>query len=109
MTAGAEQSSLFHDSVPRLLKYWLIAVNSLVKALLSSSIIFGLPFMVPPGTFIKVWISLYVARTDSERVRVLRSIGPVWDGNEVWLLAQRSISHFHNCMLPASVAFTCLR
>ena len=28
-----------------------------------------------------------VARTDLERRLVLRSIGPVWDGNEVWLLA----------------------
>lgn len=28
-----------------------------------------------------------VARTDLERRTVLRSIGPVWDANEVWLLA----------------------
>lgn len=28
-----------------------------------------------------------VARTPLERALVLRSIGPVWDGNEVWLLA----------------------
>ena len=27
-----------------------------------------------------------VARTEDERVQVARSIGPVWDGNEVWLL-----------------------
>jgi len=30
---------------------------------------------------------LYVARDDAERTMVLRSIGPVWDGNEVWLIA----------------------
>jgi cytochrome bd ubiquinol oxidase subunit II len=30
---------------------------------------------------------LLVARTDAERRSVLNSIGPVWDGNEVWLLA----------------------
>ena len=30
---------------------------------------------------------LFVARTDDERRMVLRAIGPVWDGNEVWLLA----------------------
>lgn len=29
----------------------------------------------------------FVARTDQERRTVLRSIGPVWDGNEVWLIA----------------------
>ncbi len=32
-------------------------------------------------------IHLFVARTDEERRRVLESIGPFWDGNEVWLLA----------------------
>jgi cytochrome d ubiquinol oxidase subunit II len=29
----------------------------------------------------------FVARNPLERAMVLRSIGPVWDGNEVWLLA----------------------
>jgi cytochrome d ubiquinol oxidase subunit II len=29
----------------------------------------------------------FVARTDSERRQVLGAIGPLWDGNEVWLLA----------------------
>lgn len=28
-----------------------------------------------------------VAETDAERKTLLRSIGPVWDGNEVWLIA----------------------
>ena len=32
-------------------------------------------------------ISPLVARNNSERQLVRRSIGPVWDGNEVWLLA----------------------
>lgn len=32
-------------------------------------------------------LHLFVARTDEERRTVLQSIGPVWDGNEVWLLA----------------------
>jgi cytochrome bd ubiquinol oxidase subunit II len=32
-------------------------------------------------------LHLFVARTDAERRCVLRSIGSVWDGNEVWLLA----------------------
>ncbi|MDP8990731.1 MAG: cytochrome d ubiquinol oxidase subunit II [Acidobacteriota bacterium] len=32
-------------------------------------------------------IHLWVARTEEERRRVLESIGPFWDGNEVWLLA----------------------
>jgi cytochrome bd ubiquinol oxidase subunit II len=32
-------------------------------------------------------LHLFVARTNQERRMVLRAIGPVWDGNEVWLLA----------------------
>jgi cytochrome bd ubiquinol oxidase subunit II len=32
-------------------------------------------------------VHLLVARTNAERRAVLGSIGPVWDGNEVWLLA----------------------
>jgi cytochrome bd ubiquinol oxidase subunit II len=32
-------------------------------------------------------IYLFVARTDADRRRLLGSIGPVWDGNEVWLIA----------------------
>jgi len=32
-------------------------------------------------------IYLIIARTNAERRAVLRTIGPVWDGNEVWLLS----------------------
>src|SRR5579872_1824969 len=32
-------------------------------------------------------LHLVAARTDAERRTVLAAIGPVWDGNEVWLLA----------------------
>jgi cytochrome bd ubiquinol oxidase subunit II len=32
-------------------------------------------------------LHLFIARTEEERGEVVRSIGPVWDGNEVWLLA----------------------
>jgi len=32
-------------------------------------------------------IHLLVARTPAERKQVLATIGPVWDGNEVWLIA----------------------
>jgi cytochrome d ubiquinol oxidase subunit II len=39
-------------------------------------------------------IHLFVARTDQERRQVLRSIGPVWDGNEVWLLAAGGTLYF---------------
>lgn len=39
-------------------------------------------------------VHLFVARTDRERRAVLRSIGPVWDGNEVWLLAGGGTLYF---------------
>jgi cytochrome d ubiquinol oxidase subunit II len=32
-------------------------------------------------------VYLFVARTEGERRIALRTIGPVWDGNEVWLIA----------------------
>ena len=39
-------------------------------------------------------IHLFVARTEQERQQVLHSIGPVWDGNEVWLLAGGGTLYF---------------
>jgi cytochrome bd ubiquinol oxidase subunit II len=32
-------------------------------------------------------VHLFVARNDRERRAIIRAIGPVWDGNEVWLIA----------------------
>lgn len=39
-------------------------------------------------------IHLFVARNDGERQQVLRSIGTVWDGNEVWLVAGGGTLYF---------------
>lgn len=39
-------------------------------------------------------VHLAVAKSDEERRMVLRSIGPVWDGNEVWLLAGGGTLYF---------------
>jgi cytochrome bd ubiquinol oxidase subunit II len=39
-------------------------------------------------------IYLIAAKTPDERRRVLRAIGPVWDGNEVWLLAAGGTLYF---------------
>jgi cytochrome d ubiquinol oxidase subunit II len=47
-------------------------------------------------------IHLWVARSDEERRLVLRSIGPVWDGNEVWLLAAAATLFFAFPLLYAS-------
>jgi cytochrome d ubiquinol oxidase subunit II len=47
-------------------------------------------------------VHLLVARTDGERRQVLKSIGPVWDGNEVWLLAGGGTLYFAFPALYAS-------
>src|SRR5579863_1905965 len=39
-------------------------------------------------------LHLFIARTDEERQMVIRTIGPVWDGNEVWLLAGGGTLYF---------------
>jgi cytochrome bd ubiquinol oxidase subunit II len=39
-------------------------------------------------------VHLFVARTEDERRQVIASIGPVWDGNEVWLLAGGGTLYF---------------
>ena len=47
-------------------------------------------------------IHLLVGRTSEERRQVLASIGPVWDGNEVWLLAAGGTLYFAFPALYAS-------
>ena len=47
-------------------------------------------------------VHLFVAKGEDERRMVLRSIGPVWDGNEVWLLAGGGTLYFAFPALYAS-------
>jgi cytochrome d ubiquinol oxidase subunit II len=47
-------------------------------------------------------IYLIVGKTSTERRQVMRSIGPVWDGNEVWLLAAGGTLYFAYPQLYAS-------
>jgi cytochrome d ubiquinol oxidase subunit II len=47
-------------------------------------------------------IYLIAAKTNDERRRILRAIGPVWDGNEVWLLAAGGTLYFAFPQLYAS-------
>ncbi len=47
-------------------------------------------------------IQLWVGRTDRERQTILKTIGPVWDGNEVWLLAAGGTLYFAFPALYAS-------
>ena len=54
-------------------------------------------------------IYLGAAKTPSERRTIMRAIGPVWDGNEVWLLAAGGTLYLHSrCYMPrASADSTC--
>jgi len=47
-------------------------------------------------------LHLVIARTDAERRLVLKTIGPVWDGNEVWLIAAGGTLYFAFPLLYAS-------
>ena len=47
-------------------------------------------------------LHLFLGRTDEERRKIIRSIGPVWDGNEVWLLATGGVLYFVFPQLYAS-------
>src|ERR1051325_8605130 len=47
-------------------------------------------------------LHLFIAKTDQERQTVIRTIGPVWDGNEVWLLAGGGTLYFAFPLLYAS-------
>jgi cytochrome d ubiquinol oxidase subunit II len=39
-------------------------------------------------------VHFFVGRDERERAAVIRSIGPIWDGNEVWLLATGGTLYF---------------
>src|SRR6478736_9242259 len=47
-------------------------------------------------------LHLIIAKTDQERRTVIRTIGPVWDGNEVWLIAGGGTIFFAFPLLYAS-------
>ena len=47
-------------------------------------------------------IYLGAGKTTEERRKILRAIGPVWDGNEVWLLAAGGTLYFAFPLLYAS-------
>src|ERR1700674_4970867 len=70
--------------------FWLVAIMVAIYVLLDG-------FDLGAGA-----IHLFVAKTDDERRQVLASIGPVLDGNEVWLLAAGGTLYFAFPALYAS-------
>lgn len=72
--------------------FWLVAVAVMITV-----------YVVLDGFDLGAGIAhLIVARKDSERRQVISSIGPVWDGNEVWLLAAGGVLYFAFPKLYAS-------
>ena len=47
-------------------------------------------------------LHLFIGKSDEERRTIIRAIGPVWDGNEVWLLAAGGTLYFAFPQLYAS-------
>jgi cytochrome bd ubiquinol oxidase subunit II len=70
--------------------FWLVAIMIVAYVVLDG-------FDLGTGA-----LYLFIARTEAERRAVIRSIGPVWDGNEVWLLAGGGTLYFAFPLLYAS-------
>jgi cytochrome d ubiquinol oxidase subunit II len=70
--------------------FWLVAIMIVAYVVLDGFDI-GVGILHP-----------FVARTDEEKQLALRTIGPVWDGNEVWLLAGGGTLYFAFPLLYAS-------
>jgi cytochrome bd ubiquinol oxidase subunit II len=70
--------------------FWLVAIM-LVAYVVFDGFDLGVGILHP-----------FIAQTDQERQITLRSIGPVWDGNEVWLLAGGGTLYFAFPLLYAS-------
>jgi len=62
--------------------FWLVAIMIAIYVVLDG-------FDLGAGA-----LHLLIARNDSERRQVLASIGPIWDGNEVWLIAGAATLYF---------------
>lgn len=64
--------------------FWFIAIAAMLTV-----------YVVLDGFDFGVGIAyVWVARTDEERRTALKAIGPVWNGNEVWLLASGGVIFF---------------
>lgn len=70
--------------------FWLVAVMIVAYVVLDG-------FDLGVGV-----LHLFLTRTETERQATLHSIGPVWDGNEVWLLAGGGTLYFAFPLLYAS-------
>lgn len=75
-----------------MLLTWFLLVANMINA-----------YVVLDGFDLGVCVlHLFLARTEDERRTLIRTIGPVWDGNEVWLLAGGGTLYFAFPLLYAS-------
>jgi cytochrome d ubiquinol oxidase subunit II len=70
--------------------FWLVAIMLVAYVVLDG-------FDLGVGT-----LHAFLPRTEEDRQMMLRSIGPVWDGNEVWLVAGGGTLYFAFPLLYAS-------
>jgi cytochrome d ubiquinol oxidase subunit II len=70
--------------------FWLVAIMLVAYVVLDG-------FDIGVGA-----LHLFLAHTEQERQLTLRTIGPVWDGNEVWLVAGGGTLYFAFPLLYAS-------
>src|SRR6516165_8106982 len=70
--------------------FWIVAVMLTVYVVLDGFDL-GVGIVYP-----------FVARTEQEKRQAMHAIGPVWDGNEVWLLAGGGTLFFAFPLLYAS-------
>ena len=70
--------------------FWLVAIMITVYVVLDG-------FDLGAGI-----LHFVIAKTDQERRTVIRTVGPVWDGNEVWLIAGAGTLYFAFPLLYAS-------
>src|SRR5438034_9611588 len=70
--------------------FWLVAVM-IVAYVIFDGFDIGVGILHP-----------FLARSEQDRQFMVRSIGPVWDGNEVWLLAGGGTLYFAFPLLYAS-------
>jgi cytochrome d ubiquinol oxidase subunit II len=73
-----------------LIWFWLVAIMIVAYVVLDG-------FDLGVGV-----LHLFLPRSESDRRTILASIGPVWDGNEVWLLAGGGTLYFAFPLLYAS-------
>lgn len=55
-------------------------------------LLWALYFMLDGFTLGAGMLHKFIARDDAQRQQVIRTFGPVWDGNEVWLITAGGVT-----------------